>query len=90
MTKCSRCGKEIGNEASCPDCGYPPSQSVVGKSVDKAAHVTGEVLEKGVHVGEKVAKETKPVLKKAIGLGKKGVGKAKDTTLKVAKDLKDE
>ena len=89
MARCSRCGKDIGSAAQCSNCGYPPSQSVVGKSFNKAAGVTGEIIEKGVEVTEKVVKETKPVFKKAINLGKKGVSKAKGKTLEVAKDLKE-
>jgi hypothetical protein len=90
MAKCSRCGKEMGGAASCPECGYGPSQSVAGRSVSKAANVTGDVIEKGVHVAEKVVHEGKPVIKGALNLGKRGVSKAKKETLKVAKSLKEE
>ncbi|MBE0518106.1 MAG: hypothetical protein IH630_02630 [Thermoplasmata archaeon] len=89
MARCSRCGKEIGSVAQCPSCGYPPSQSVVGKGINKAAGVTGEVIEKSVDVAEKVVKETRPVFKRVIDIGKKGVSKAKSKTLEVAKDLKE-
>ncbi len=82
MARCSRCGKDIGPASQCPSCGYPPSQSVVGKSIDKAAVVAGEVI-------EKVVKEAEPVFKKAIDLGTKGVSIAKSKTLEVAKDLKE-
>ncbi len=89
MTRCARCGIEIGNAASCPTCGAPPSQSVLDKGVTKTAHVTGKVLEKGVDVTEAVVRETKPAFKKAFDLGKKGVVKAKDKTKEVAKDLQE-
>ena len=89
MAKCSRCGNEIGEAASCPSCGSPPSQSVLDKGVKKTAHVTGKVIETGVGVTETVVKETKPVFKKAFDLGKKGVVKAKDKTKEVAKDLQE-
>ncbi len=90
MAKCSRCGSEIGDAAACPSCGHGPSQSVAGRTVNKAANVTGKALEKGVQVGETVVRESKPVLKGALNLGKRGVSKAKKETLKVAKTLKDE
>ena len=90
MVKCSKCGKEIGDAASCSECGGAPSQSVVDRSVKKASVATGEVLEAGVHATETVAREAKPVIKKAFSLGKRGVSKAKNETLSVAKKLKDE
>ena len=90
MARCSRCGKEIGGAPSCPECGYGPSQSVAGRGASKAANVTGDVLEKGVQVAEKVVHESKPVIKGALNLGKRGISKAKKETLKVAKSLKDE
>lgn len=89
MTRCSRCGIEIGDAAACPTCGAPPSQSVLDKGVTRTAHVTGKVLKKGVDVTETVVKETKPVVKAAYDLGKKGVIKAKDKTKEVAKDLQE-
>lgn len=89
MTKCSRCGVEIGQAASCQACGGEPSQSVFNKGVSKTAQVTGKVIEKSVDVTETVVKETKPVFKKALDLGKKGVVKAKDKTKEVAKDLQE-
>ncbi len=90
MAKCSKCGKEIGEAASCADCGGDPSRSVVDRGTKKVAVTTGEVLEAGVHATETVVRETKPLFKKAIGIGKKGVSKAKSETLVVAKKLKDE
>lgn len=87
MTNCSRCGRDIGAATSCPHCGGTPSQGVVDRSVGKVANVTGKVLEKGVHVTETVVKETKPVVKEGISLGIKGLKKAKDKTVEVAKDL---
>ena len=80
MTKCSRCGIEIGVAAMCPTCGAQPSQSVFDKGVTKTAHVTGKVIGKSVDVTETVVRETKPV---------RGVVKAKDKTKEVAKDLQD-
>jgi len=90
MAKCSKCGKDIGNAANCADCGGVPSRSVVDRGTRKAATVTGEVIEAGVHATETVVRETKPLFKKAVGMGKKGVSKAKSETLNVAKKLKDE
>jgi len=89
MSKCSRCGADIGTSASCPTCGAPPSRSVLDKGVSKTAHVTGKVIEKGVDVTETVVRETKPAIKKALDLGKRGVVKAKDKTKEVAKDLQE-
>jgi len=48
----------------------------------------GTVLEKGVKVTETVVKETKPLVKGALNLGKRGLVKAKKKTLEVAEDLK--
>ena len=90
MAKCSRCGKEIGDAGSCSECGGAPSNSAVDRGVKKASHATGEVLEAGVHATETVAREAKPIVKKALSLGRRGVSKAKNETLGVAKKLKDE
>jgi len=90
MAKCSRCGMEIGVAQSCPHCGGAPSQSVLDKGFKKVAKVTGDVLETGVVMTEKVVKEAKPVVKSVVQVGKKGVSKAKEETLKVAKTLKKE
>ena len=90
MVKCSKCGKEIGEAASCSACGGAPSQGMVDRGVRKASAATGEVIEAGVHATETVAREAKPIVKKAFGLGKRGVSKAKSETLSVAKKLKDE
>jgi len=90
MTKCSRCGKEIGTAEACPDCGGSPSRSVLGKGAGKVAGATGEALEFGVKATETVVRETKPLFKSAVKLGKRGVSKAKKETLGVAKKLKDE
>lgn len=89
MAKCSRCGAEIGAAESCPTCNAPPSRSVLERGVNKTARVTGKVIEKGVDVTEEVVREAKPVFKKAVDFGKKGVTKAKDKTREVAKDLQD-
>lgn len=89
MAKCSRCGMEIGSAAVCPSCGAGPSQSVIGRSVDKVAKTTGKILEKGVTVTEEVVKEAKPAVKAVIETGKTGASKLKKKTLKLAKDLKE-
>jgi len=80
----------MGSATVCPHCGYGPSQSVVGKTAGKMAKFTGEALEAGVKVTETVVRETKPAVKAAVALGKRGVSKAKQETLKAAKTLKDE
>lgn len=88
MANCSRCGIDIGSASVCPQCGGEPSRSLLGKGFGKVKKATGTVLETSVNVTDKVVKETKPVVKTVIGVGKKGVAKAKEETLKVAKDLK--
>lgn len=90
MVKCSRCGREIGDAARCSECEGAPSQSVVDRSAKKVTTATGEVIEAGVHATETVAREAKPLFKKALNVGRKGVSKAKSETLHVAKKLKDE
>lgn len=90
MARCSRCGKSIGSASVCPYCGYGPSESVMTKTVGKAAKLTGQALETGVMVTERVAKEVRPAVKTAVRVGKKGVSRAKEETLKVAKSLKEE
>jgi ribosomal protein L37E len=90
LVKCSRCGKAMGTASVCPHCGYGPSQSVMSKTVGKAAKLTGKALETGVMVGETVVREVKPAVKTAVRVGKRGVSKAKEETLKVAKSLKEE
>lgn len=90
MTKCARCGAEMGSAKECPSCGYGPSRSMLIKGVDKVAKATGTVLEKGVRAGEVVFKESKPVVKTVAAEGKKGIGFAKDKTLKLARRLKKE
>ncbi|MEM2892008.1 MAG: hypothetical protein QXJ32_05855 [Thermoplasmata archaeon] len=90
MARCSRCGEPMGGASVCPKCGGEPSKSLMSKTVGKAAKVTGQVLETGVTVTAAAAKEVKPVAKSALELGKKGVTKAKEETLKVAKKLKEE
>jgi len=80
----------MGSASVCPHCGYGPSKSVVGRTAGKVAKLTGEALEAGVIVTETVAKEAKPAVKAAVALGKRGVSKAKEGTLKVAKTLKEE
>jgi len=90
MVKCSSCGRRIGNAGKCPHCGHGPSQSVVDKNLDRVAKVTGRAIEKGVEVTDKVLKETRPLVKAAIDVGKKGARKARDETIKVAKSLKED
>lgn len=90
MVKCSRCGREIGNAASCSECGGAPSRSVVNRGTKKVTTATGEVIEAGVYATETMAREAKPLFKKAMNIGRKGVSKAKSETLSVAKKLKDE
>jgi len=79
----------MGAEASCPYCGSGPSQSMLDKSVKGVGAATGTVLEKGVKVTETVVRETKPLVKGAFDLGKRGLSKVKKKTLEVAKDLKE-
>ncbi len=90
MAKCSRCGAEMGSTKTCPSCGYGPSESVLTKGMDKVARATGTVLEKGVKAGETVVREAKPVVKTVAAEGRKGIVRAKDKTLEVAKKLKRE
>jgi hypothetical protein len=80
----------MGSATVCPHCGYGPSKSIVGKTAGRMAKFTGEALETGVMVTETVVRETKPAVKAAVALGKRGVTKAKEETLKAAKALKDE
>jgi primosomal protein N' len=90
LAKCSRCGKDIGAAESCPACGAGPSRSVVDRGAKKVASTTGEAIELGVKATETVVRETKPLFKSAVDLGKRGASKAKKETLGVAKKLKDE
>ena len=80
----------MGSATICPHCGYGPSQSMMSKTVGRAARLTGRALETGVMVTEEVVKEVKPAVKTAVRVGKKGVSKAKAETLRVAKSLKEE
>jgi len=90
MARCSRCGKGMGSASVCPHCGFGPSQSVLGKTTGRVARLTGEALEAGVKATETVVRETKPAVKAAVALGKRGVSKAKAETLKAAKTLKEQ
>jgi primosomal protein N' len=90
MANCSRCGKDIGKAETCPSCGAGPSRSVLDRGTKKVASTTGEVIELGVKTTETVVRETKPLVKSAVNLGRRGVSKAKKETLGVAKKLKDE
>ena len=90
MAKCSRCGKQMGKADVCPACGYGPSKSVVNKGMDTVARATGTVVVTGIEVTEKVMKEAAPVVRTVWHESKKGLKKARDETLKVAKSLKEE
>jgi hypothetical protein len=90
MAKCARCGRAIGNAKACPHCGAGPSQSVVNKNVDRVARATGNVLEKGVEVTDKVVKGAAPVVKTVVKESKKGLRLMRDETLRVARSLKEE
>jgi len=59
------------------------------KGAREVVRVTGKVLEKGIEVSEKVAKGAAPVAKSVYREGRKGVKKAKDSTLKAAKSMQD-
>ena len=80
----------MGKAAVCPACGYGPSKSVVNKGVDTVARATGAVVVTGIEVTEKVVKEAAPVVRTVWHEGKKGLRKARDETLKVAKSLKED
>jgi len=80
----------MGAAAACPHCGGVPSQSVLDKGVNKVARTTGTVLEKSIKLSEEVVKETAPIVKTVYHEGRKGLSKAKNHTLKVARTLKDE
>lgn len=91
MAKCPRCGRPIGNAETCPNCGYSGhSKSVVDKGMRGVAMVTGTVLETGVKVTEKVVKGATPVVRTVAHEARKGLRKAKEETLKAAKNLKDQ
>lgn len=89
MAKCPKCGADIGEGHSCQACDAPQGKGVFERGVNKTARMTGKVIEKGMDVTEEVVREAKPVFKKAIDLGKRGVTKAKDKTREVAKDLQE-
>lgn len=90
MVKCSRCGKGMGDAQTCPHCGAGPSRSVLDKGVGTVAKATGAALEVGVQITEKVVHDAKPVVKTVLKESKKGIRKARDETLRVAKSLKEE
>ena len=90
MVKCSRCGRPMGEAEVCPHCGWGPSRSVLDKGMVKVAKATGAALEAGIQISEKVVQDAKPVVKSVVKESKKGIKKARDGTLKVAKSLKDE
>ena len=58
------------------------------KGARKIAHATGKVIEGGVKASERVAQCARPAAKKLYEEGKKGVKKAKEKTLKAAKEMK--
>lgn len=80
----------MGSAQVCPHCGYGPSKSVMSKTVGRAAKLTGRALETGVMVTEEVVKEVRPAVRTAVRYGRRGVSKAKEETLRVAKSLKEE
>ena len=90
MVKCSRCGKSISKDGTCPHCGYGPSQSVMGKSVKKVGKVTGEVIDTSIDVTEKVVRGAKPVVHTVLDVGKRGARKARDEAKRIAKGLKED
>jgi RNA polymerase subunit RPABC4/transcription elongation factor Spt4 len=90
MVKCSRCGRSMGKAEACPHCGSGPSMSVLDKSVVKVAKATGTALEVGVQITEKVVHDAKPVVKSVLKESRKGIKKAREGTLKVAKSLKED
>ncbi len=80
----------MGSATVCPHCGYGPSKSVMSKTVSKAATLTGKALETGVLVTDTVYHEVKPAVRTAVHMTKKGVSRAREHTLKVAKSLREE
>lgn len=90
MVKCSRCGKSIGSARTCPNCGYGPSQSVMGKNVKRVGKVTGDVIDTSIDVTEKVVRGAKPVVRTVLDVGKRGARRARDEAKRIAKDLKED
>ncbi len=91
MSTCARCGKPAGDGPVCQYCGYAgESRSIVGKGVKTLKSTTGKVLETSVKATEKLAEGAKPVVKTVYDETRKGVRKAKEGTLKVAKSLQKE
>ena len=82
--KCPRCGAELQEGQSCPNCSPQRDDS----TIDRMASKTGELIEKGVEVTGKAIEELKPAAKEIAKTGKRGLAKMKEATLSVAKDLK--
>jgi len=80
----------MGEAETCPHCGWGPSRSVLDKGVVKVAKATGTALEVGVQITEKVVQDARPVVKSVLKESKKGIKKAREGTLKVAKSLKED
>ncbi len=80
----------MGKAETCPVCGHGPSKGVVNKGVDSVARATGTVVAAGIEATDKVVREAGPAMRAAWQEGKKGLKKARDETLKLAKSLKEE
>ena len=89
MAQCAKCGRSLGDSPVCQYCGFVgESKSVVGRGVKSVRNATGKALEGGVRVTERVAKEARPFVKAVVDDTKKSVKKAKEETLKAAKNLR--
>lgn len=80
----------MGAARKCPHCGHGPSQSVMSKSVKRMGKVTGDVIDTGIDVTEKVVKGARPVVRTVLDAGKKGARMARDEAKRVAKGLKED
>ncbi len=90
MAKCAKCGRSLGDSPVCGYCGFAgESRSVVRRGVRSVQNATGKALETGVRVSEKVAKGAKPFVKEVVDDTRKSVKKAKEETLKAAKNLQE-
>jgi hypothetical protein len=88
MAQCAKCGRSLGDSPVCHYCGFVgESKSVVNKGSKSVRNATGKAIESGVRMSEKVAKEAGPVVQTVVDETKKGLKKAKEETLKVAKNL---
>jgi hypothetical protein len=88
MAQCAKCGRSLGDSPVCHYCGFVgESKSVVNKGAKSVRNATGRAIESGVRVSERVAKEARPVVQTVYDETKKGLKKAKEETLKAAKNL---